>query len=401
MANFRYRAVNSDGIVVSGVQQCASLRELEYRILRLNLELISAKEDRSLLPSLVSKKISRRDLINFCFHLDQMLSSGVPLIDALGDMQLSLAPDYIADVVGVLANDIKEGKTLSEALTVFPDVFNTSFVSLVFAGEQSGELSQVMKNLTESLRWQDELLAKTKNALTLPSFVGLVVFAVVFFLMTFLVPKMTTFIASMGQELPLHTRALMGVSQFFVGYWYVVLGVPIVLFAVLRYAVKHSLKAQLWADHLKLTLWLIGPILEKIILARFVNYLALLYNAGVPILDSLAITETVVGNKIIERELKKIRGLISQGTSIALAFEMVPLFPRLVLSMISVGEKTGDLGTSLLNVSYFYKRDVDDAISRIQSLIEPLMTVILGTIIGWVIVSVLGPIYDLIANIKI
>ncbi len=400
MTQYKYRAVNREGKIVTGIQDCASTSELEFFLGRFDLELISGKEIQPLFGRLGKRKIGRRDLINFCFYLQQMLGSGIAMIDALSDLQISLAPSYFSEIIGLVIADIKEGKPFSEALQAFPEIFSPSFVSLIKAGELSGELARVLQDLSESLRWQDELIAQTKKALTLPAFVATVVFGVVFFLMTYLVPQMVAFITSMNQELPLHTRLLIGVSDFFIDYWYVILITPFLLFFLFRILIDKSPAARLAFDRYKLKIWLFGPILEKIILARFVNYLALLYNAGIPILDSLEITESVAGNKAVEKELAEIRALVSEGAGIALAFEMGRLFPRLVISMIGMGEKTGDLGTALLNISYFYKRDVDEAIDAIQRLIEPMMTLVLGAIIGWVMLSVLGPIYDLIANIQ-
>lgn len=401
MLQFRYRAINKEGKVISGTHTCPNVNELEMLLDKLNLELLSCQEYRPLFGSLGKKSIGRRDLINFCFYLEQMTRSGIPLVDALTELQRSLAPSYLGEVTGIIAGEIKEGRSFSETLTGFPEIFSPSFVCLISAGEKSGELNHVLNDLAVSLRWQDELISQTKKALTLPAFIAVVVFAVVFFLMTYLVPQMVKFITSMGQALPMHTQILIVVSDFFVDFWYLILTLPIAVVVLFRQLLKHSVSARLLYDRYKLKVWLFGPILQKVILARFANYLALLYNAGVPLIESLKITESIVGNLAIEQELRNVRTLITEGSSIGLAFEIGQMFPHLVLSMVKMGEQTGDLGNALQNVSYFYKRDVDDAIESLQSLIEPAMTVILGLIIGWVMLSVLGPIYDLISNLKI
>jgi|CXWL01.1.fsa_nt_gi type IV pilus assembly protein PilC len=404
MAQFRYRALNKDGKVIAGTYTCLTAREVELMLEKLNLSVLSCQEYRPLLGMVRKKAIGRRDLINFCFYLEQMTRSGISLIDALTDLQLSLAPSYLSEVISIIVAEIKEGRSFSETLGGFPDIFSSSFISLINAGEKSGELNHVLKDLAESLRWQDELISQTKKALTLPAFIGVVVFAVVFFLMTYLVPQMLKFITSMtavGHQLPLYTQLLIAVSDFFVAYWYLILITPVVVMLVFKQALKHNPAFKLMFDRYKLKFWLFGPILEKIILARFANYLALLYNAGLPLIESLKITEAIVANSAVEQELQIIRKMIAEGAGIGLAFEMRQMFPHLVLSMLKMGEKTGDLGNALKNVSYFYKRDVDDAIENIQSLIEPAMTLILGVIIGWVMMSVLGPIYDLISTIKI
>jgi len=173
-----------------------------------------------------------------------------------------------------------------------------------------------------------------------------------------------------------------------------------VALVALRIAMKRSEALRILADRLILKVWVLGPILEKIQLARFSNHFALLYNSGVTVLDSLKISQEIVSNRVLRIALKDARQQIAEGSSISEAFEQTCLFPRLVVRMLGVGENTGKLGDSILNVSYFYKRDVDDAIERMQTLIEPAMTVILGLILGWVMMAVLGPIYDLMTKIE-
>lgn len=400
MPQFRYRAISNEGKIISGTYSSTSERGVESKLATLNMEMLSCKEDTPLFGFMRKRSINRRDIINFCFYLEQMTRSGISIIEALSDLQESTAPSYLSEVISVMVAEIHEGKSFSESLKGFPEIFNDSFVSLIFAGEKSGELVHVLKDLTQSLIWQDELIVQTKKALMMPAFVGIVIFAVVFFLMIYLVPQLISFMTMMGEEIPFNTLLLIAVSNFFVQFWYLVLVLPVAAYFASRQMIKRSPKVRLLFDNYKLKLWVFGPIIKKIILARFVNYLALLYNSGIPIIDSLKITESVVNNKAVESALVDIRKMIEEGANIGLAFQMGGIFPKLVISMINVGEKTGDIGTSLQNVSYFYKRDVDDAIESMQQMIEPAMTVILGLIIGWVMMSVLGPIYDLISNIK-
>jgi type IV pilus assembly protein PilC len=282
----------------------------------------------------------------------------------------------------------------------FPEAFDAVFVSLVRAGEESGNLSLVFKHLTESLKWQDELAAKTKKLLTYPVFVFTVIIGVLFFLMIYLVPQMINFIKGMGGELPLHTRVLLSVSNFFVNYWYVVLSAPVLSFILLKTAMKMSFKVRFNVDRLKLKIWIMGPILEKIILARFTNFFALLYGSGITVLDGLHISKGLAGNLVIEAAIQKVIDSIQEGTSIGDSFDQVRFFPPLVLRMVRIGEMTGELEAALNNVSYFYNREIKDSIEKIQTLIEPVMTVLLGAMLGWVMISVLGPIYDIISKFK-
>jgi type IV pilus assembly protein PilC len=204
----------------------------------------------------------------------------------------------------------------------------------------------------------------------------------------------------MGQELPMQTKILMATSEFFVGYWYVVLGLPIVVAAIIGFLVRTSRVMRYRFDDLKLRLPYIGEILRKIILSRFASVFAMMYSSGITVLDSIKATEDVVGNLVIKEGLEKVGELIAEGQNVTVAFQNAGMFPPLVLRMLRVGENTGSLDTALANVSYFYNRDVRESIEKVQAMIEPVMTVTIGLILGWIMMAVLGPIYDIITKMK-
>jgi type IV pilus assembly protein PilC len=283
----------------------------------------------------------------------------------------------------------------------FPDIFDKVFVNLVNAGEASGRLSDVFQHLTESLKWHDEIIAKTKKALLYPAFMAVVIIGALFFLMIYLVPELVQFVTEVGgAELPLHTRVLIYVSDTFKNHWNIILFAPILIFFSLKIAMKTSLRLRFLVDRLKLRIWLVGPIVEKVILARFANYFALLYRSGIPVIQGLEISSVTAGNLVIEDALHRVRDSIVDGGGIAQSFERVNLFPPLVLRMVRIGETTGELDASLLNISYFYDREAKEKIDRLQSLIEPSLTVFLGALLGWIIISVMGPIYDVIVDVS-
>ena len=299
-----------------------------------------------------------------------------------------------------MIEDIEGGSQLSEAMQRHPLVFDMAFSSLVTAGEQSGRLSYVFKSLSESLKWQDELSSQTKKIVMYPAFVLTVVLAVTAYLMVALVPQLTGFIKTMGQELPLHTRALIAVSSVFIHYWYLLIAIPVGIFIGIRFLLRNSPRARFLADGYKLKVPLIGPVLHKIILARFVTFFALMYASGITILDCIRLSEGIVNNLQVAAGLRQVRQLISEGQGVTAVFQLTDMFPPLVVRMLKVGEATGALDNALRNVAYFYNRDIEDMIERVQALIEPVMTVVLGLILGWIMLSVLGPIYDTISKIK-
>jgi type IV pilus assembly protein PilC len=303
-------------------------------------------------------------------------------------------------VVSGLIESIQGGRNLSQALVDYPNVFSKVFVSLVRSGEQTGKLAEVLKSLTESLKWEDELAAQTKKLAIYPAFVGGIVLIVTFFLMIYLVPQMTGFIRNMGQAIPLQTRILMAVSSFFVDYWWAILAAPFVVWFGLKFAIRTNPRVAYAVDHYKISMPLLGPILRKIILSRFASSFAMMYSSGITVLDSIRSCEEIVGNRPLERALHKAGQQIAEGKGLTAAFQDLSLFPPLVIRMMRIGEATGKLDTALLNVSYFFNREVRDAIAKVQAMIEPALTVVLGAILGWVMLAVLGPVYDAISKMK-
>lgn len=398
MHTFSYKALDINGKVHRGHLQANHLADLEARLKSQQLDLITGKENRGGIFR-QRKKIQRKDIINFCVYLEQLVSAGVPLLDALKDLRDSLGQDAFQEAVGSIVEKIEGGEKFSQALTHFPKVFGESFVSMIVAGEESGHVERVLVDLADSIKWQDEMAAQAKKALTYPAITAVVVGGVIFFLMTYLVPQLVEFILSMDGNLPLHTITLITISDFFVSNWILMLCLPVIIFVSVKYAVNHSRRAKYFADNQKLHLPVVGPILQKILLARFSHYLAMLYASGITVLRALEICERLVANKVVEKEIAEIRQQIMSGKKINEAMAGSDLFPSLTTRMVRVGEQTGSLEKSLENVAYFYKRDVDEAIDKLQALIEPMLTGVMGVIIAWIMLAVLGPMYDLMSTL--
>ena len=400
MPLFTYKAIDSQGKAVLGRVDAANLFDLEQRLSRMGLDLVSGAPTRQTSRVVGGSKVSRQDLINFCFHLEQLSTAGVPIVEGLVDLRDSVENPRFREVVGGMVELIEGGRNVSQAMAEFPEVFNKVFVSLVRSGEQTGRLSDVLKSLTETIKWEDELAAQTKKLLMYPAFVGGTVMMVTFFLMIYLVPQMTGFIKNMGQDLPLQTVILIHVSNFCVNYWWLILATPPAIFFGIRLGVKTNPKFAFAVDKYKLEIPVLGPILRKIIISRFTASFAMMYASGITVLDTIRSSEETIGNLPLERALRTAGQQIAEGKGMTTAFQDVGLFPPLVIRMLKVGEQTGALDTALLNVSYFYNREVREAIGRLQAMIEPALTVVLGAILGWVMISVLGPVYDTISKMK-
>lgn len=395
--DFKYKAMNLEGKIINGKLAADNPDDLEIRLQRMNLDLISFKEQHRQ-HFRFANKISRQDLITFCFYMEQLLRAGVPLLQGLQDLRDTLGDSKFRDVLSSLYEDVQAGKTLSQALLRFPSIFDTVFINLVHIGEESGELSQVFKHLTDSLKWQDELVAQTKKLLLYPAFTAAVILGMVLFMMMWLVPQLVTFMQNMVGKLPPQTQMLVDISNFLVNYWYILLMLPIIGLLLFVVALKASYRFRLAVDDFKLKIWVIGPIFKKIILARFAGFFALMYGAGITVLESLNIIAKTSNNLAIEEAIKNVQENIADGVSISQAFHQSKLFPPLVVRMIQIGEVTGALDDALKNVSYFYDREVRESIGKIQAMIEPMLILILGLIMAWLILSVLGPIYDIISS---
>ena len=373
--------------------------DLEMRLRRVGLDLVTFESVKKS-TMMGAKRIGRKELITFCFHMDQLMRAGVPIIDALTDLRDSVENPDFKQIVGSLLEDIEGGLTLSAAMASHPQAFDTVFVALIRTGEQTGQLPEVLSKLTENLKWQDELSSQVKKAMMYPAFAGTVILGVVFALMIFLVPQLAITMKALTPNPPPQTMALIAVSAWMKQFWYLVVGVPIVSVATLFILAKTSEAVRYRIDAAILKLPIMGPLLNKIILARFSTYFALMYQSGLGVLDCIQISEKIVGNRVIEQGLQRVGREINDGSGITQAFLNVRLFPPLVVRMLKVGESTGGLDTALLNVSYFYNREVKETMGKLQELIQPVLTVVLGGILILILVTIFSPMYDVISKIK-
>jgi type IV pilus assembly protein PilC len=401
MALFTYKAIDTRGKTMLGQIEAMNLVDLELRLKRMGLDLVRGGPAGRGGSWLRSGAIKRPELINFCFHMEQLTGAGVPLVESLIDLRDSIENARFREVISGVIESIQGGLRLSQSLAQYPQIFSPVFTSLIRAGEDTGKLAEVLRSLVENLKWEDELAEHVKKLIMYPAFVGSIVVIVTLFLMVYLVPQMVAFIKNMGQQIPLQTRVLIEVSAFLVNYWWAVLAAPLVLAFGLRIAARTNPTVRYQVDRLKLAMPVSGEILRKIILSRFASIFALMYASGITILDAIRSSEETAGNVVIQEGLKLAGQQIGEGKNVTAAFQEIGLFPPLVVRMLRVGESTGALDAALLNVSYFYSREVRESIAKIQVMIEPALTVFLGVILGWVMLSVLGPIYDVITKIKV
>jgi len=396
---FQYKAIDAEGKFISGSLDAGNSNDLETRLEKMELDLVTFKQKDPGTDLFGRNKIGRRDLINFSFYLEQLTRAGVPILEGLKDLRDGEENPTFRDVVTGVLEAIEGGNSFSQALELYPKIFDNVFVSLIRVGERSGKMSEVLVDITETLKWQDELLSKAKKIMTYPAVIGGLVLSVIMFMMIFVVPGIMEAIIGLGGKIPFETRMLMAVSNFLIDFWYLVIAAPFVIFFTLKYFYNSSKEAHFRLDGLMLKLPIIGPVSEKIKISRFTRYFSLMFASGITVLDAINLSKNVVNNAVIEDGIERAWQQISEGSSISEAFKNIGIFPPLVVRMLRVGESSGQMDRSLNNVSYFFDRDINDSIEKMEPVLQTSLMATIGLIVLWLALSVLGPIYDTIGSI--
>lgn len=402
MANFKYKSIDEYGRRVKGIIAADNIEDLDLQLKNIKLELISAKslDENRFIKSSGEKALTRKEKIVFTFQLGQLLSAGVPLLEGLGDLRDTFTENHIKSLLSALLESIEGGDSLSQAMNKFPKTFDNVYVNLIEVGEQSGELSKVLEELEDMLKWQEELRAQTKQILMYPSIIGIIMMIAFVVLMIFVVPQMLSFMSQFDNELPFHTVALLAVSDFVQHYWYLLFIVPIAFVIFIKIMAKRSSRFLYQLDKLKLKLWLIGPIMQKIKLARFSNNFALMYKAGITVLESMKVSKGLLGNVVLEQAIDEAHEMISEGEMISTAISNTQVFPPLVVRMFKIGETSGELDVALKNVKYYFDREVKETLATIEPILQPVLIFGLALILVWILASVFGPIYDTIGTLR-
>lgn len=399
MPAFNYSAINDMGRTVRGVVVADNELDLEARLKQQGLDLIDAKEAAAKRTSRFGR-ININDLIVLCMHLEQLDRAGVPLHDALADVRDSSESPKLRDVMTGVYEAVKNGSMLSKAMSSYPRIFTDVFVGLIAAGEKTGKLAESFAHLGEHLKWSADIRRKVKKATRYPLALVVVISAVVAVLMIFVVPKLVDFIVSQGFEIPLHTRALIAVSYAFENYWYIIFGVPVALFIILMTMYRSFEGFAYKVDGIMLKMPVIGPVIRKIDMARFTHFFSVTFNSGIDVLDSLEAAKGVVSNRVLKNSVDMVKTNVMEGSSLTSALRASNQFPMLVVRMFKVGEESGNMASALENINFFYNREVNDSVDVMVGMIQPMLTVVMGIIIFWVIAAVFGPLYQSFSKMR-
>lgn len=400
MRNYRYRGISQTGKRVQGEMQASNEQDLEQRLRAINIDLLTFKTKTSRGSGwLKRRKVTRRDVIVITSQLRQLLKAGVPLMDILDDLRRTYENEAVCEILSSIYKSMEGGESFSLALKNYEAVFGKVYVSLVAVGEKTGQLDQVLENLENTMKWEESLASKAKKVMIYPAIVATVVLAVVILLMVFVVPELLSFINEMDGSLGFATVSLIATSHFIREYIVFIGLLLISAFYLLKWWLKKSHAFRVKFDHFIFKIYVFGPILLKLKIARFASTLSIMYGAGINFNDSLKLAAMVTGNAYLEERISESRHLIEEGETIYKAFDLSGLLPPLAVRMVKVGEQSGNMDEALHNVSEYYDTEAKDLIEKIEPAIEPILTVVMALMVGWVMMAVLGPVYETISKV--
>jgi type IV pilus assembly protein PilC len=371
----------------------ASSREEVVQQLRKNrMQVVRVREKKK---RKTGRRVPTRDIVVFTRQFATMVNSGLPLVQALDILAKQTENPQLSETTKQVVYDVESGHTLADALEKHPKVFTQLYVNMVAAGEAGGILDTIMLRLATFLEKNDAIVRKVKGAMVYPGVIFSVAGICIAVLLIFVIPTFQTMFASVGVPLPLPTRVVIGISDILQNFWHVIIVATVIAVIAIR-AYYGTDNGKLVIDRMLLQAPILGDLLRKSSVSRFTRTLGTLLASGVSILDGLEITARTAGNRVIHDAVMESRGSIAGGDTIAGPLEKSDVFPPMVTSMIAVGEATGGLDEMLSKIADFYDDEVDTAVSTLLSLLEPIMIVFLGVIVGGMIVAMYLPIFDMI-----
>ena len=396
MPIYKWEGKTSKGVVKKGEMEAPSETAIRIHLRQQNIipTSIRSKAKEITLPLPFKKKVQQRSVAIFTRQLATMIDAGLPLVQSLEVLSSQQEHKVFKNIIREIREDVEAGSTFAGALKKHPTAFNELYTNLVIAGEEGGILDTILNRLAAYIEKAEALKKKVKSALIYPATIVFVAIAVVMILMIFVIPVFETMFKSAGNALPLPTMIVVTISKIIKKY--VLFFIPMVivlLFLFKRYYKTENGKAVV--DRLLLKLPVFGPLFRKIAVARFSRTLGTLVSSGVPILDGLSIVSRTSGNKAIETAIMNARASIREGETIAEPLSRSGHFPPMVIQMIAVGESTGALDSMLSKIAEFYEDEVDVAVSNLTSLLEPLLMMFLGVVIGGVVIAMYLPIFNM------
>ncbi|MFP5519210.1 MAG: type II secretion system inner membrane protein GspF [Bdellovibrionia bacterium] len=400
MPIFEYKGLSRDGKNIKGIIDAENLRAARAKLKKDNIYVVSIADKKKAVAKKNSgprstQKVKVQDLALMTRQLATLIKANIPLVDALTAVSEQVENPTLSEAIADCKNMVNEGGTFHKALGKYPNIFSKIYISMVEAGEMSGSLDVILMRLAEFTEAQAELKAKVSSAMTYPIIMLVVTFGLLAFLFIFLIPKMVTVFESNPElVLPWFTVVIIQISEFMVNYWYAVFGSMALAFLIFNNWKNSPTGSQQW-DGISLRLPIAGPVVRMVAISRFTRTLATLLNGGVPMLTALEIVRNVVDNHVIATSIDEARSNISEGESIAGPLKKSGQFPPIVIHMVNIGEKTGDLENMLSMVSDAYDFQVKNKLDSVTSLMGPVVIVIMGFVIAMLVFAVMVPMFEM------
>lgn len=404
MPVYEYSALDIKGKKLKGIIDAESIFAVRQRLREINLFPVELKEtsarEKDETPSgrfvgSFSKRIGQREVSLMTRQLATLLGAGLPLIPSLSALVSQISNPRLKRTLAQIKEEVNEGGSLAQSISHYPGIFPPFYVNMVKSGEASGTLNIVLERLADYGESQQALKGRIKAALAYPLFMFLIGSIVLFFLTTFVVPNITKIFDEMHQTLPGITVFLISVSGFLGSFWWAVGMISIAAFVGLRYAFTKTRRGQRHWDKIKLRMPLAGPLVRKMVLARFSQTLGTLLQSGVPLLTALSIVKNVVNNRLIADAVQKAGKEVEEGQNLSAALSKSEFCPAIAVQMISVGEQSGTLEAMLFKIADSFETEVESDIMMMTSMLEPAMILIMGLMVGFIVISILLPIFEM------
>ncbi len=398
---FQYTGLNNQGKRLDGVVQAMDMKDAQGELSKMGIEVISLQPKASFgleMPAMFGKrkkKIKPKDILIFTRYVSTMLTAGMPIVQSLDLISKDSENPAMQEMIINIKNNIAGGKTLAESFKLYPDYFNDMYCNLVSSGEKSGTLEKILKRLGDYLERSENLKRKVKKALIYPAAIMTVALGVSLVLLIFVVPQFDKMFASFGAQLPIFTRAVVSLSNFLRSYWWLLAAGIVGLVIGSRRYIESSESAQFTIDRYALKVYIVGTVLQKSTVARFARTLATTLEAGMPIVESMRAMALIMGNKIYTKAILDISNDVVNGKQLSVAMEQTKLFPNMAVQMIAVGEASGSLAAMLNKVADYYEEEVNSIVDNLSSLLEPVIMVVLGLIVGAFVIAMYLPIFKI------
>jgi type IV pilus assembly protein PilC len=398
----RYKAADKEGKILRGILDAKSSDEAagylrQKQLMPITIDKINDKFWNNL--PLISPKVKSNDLILFTRQLSSMLSSGLTLDRSLEILKGEIRNQVLSEVINTIINDVQEGKTLGQAVEKHPKVFSQVYISIIKAGEQSGLLDKVLLRLTDNLEKQAKLQGTIKSALMYPAIVIAMMFGVMLIMSFFVIPQLSNLFTSMNVDIPLQTQIVISFSNFIVNYWYIAAGIM----GVFAYSYKKwasTPDGRIIIDSTILKLPIFGRLISQSILAELTRTLGLLVGTGTLVVQSLVQTADTTGNVLFKTAILDIAKMVEKGVGIGDSMSSYTLFPPMLIQLVKIGEQTGKIDEGLLRASEYFEREVDQSVKTLTTAMEPIIMIVLGAGVAFLVFSVITPIYSLINGVQ-